>query len=72
MVGHVRSGRGVTGCTAHMADHSLGAAIYAIKAVDAAGVSKTAERAWQLQQAPDDLRDLVVSALNNPRFPRYI
>jgi len=33
--------------TAHMADHSLGAALYALKAVKNAGKSIDAERRWQ-------------------------
>lgn len=49
--------------TAHMADHCLGAALYALKAVEATGKSADVERAWQLAQVPDELRDLVVSAL---------
>src|SRR5689334_19154798 len=39
--------------TAHMADHSLGAAVYALKAVEAAGASADAERAWQVGRLPD-------------------
>src|SRR5262249_28484676 len=49
--------------TAHMADHCLGPALYALKAVAAAGASTDAERAWQLQQLPAAVRELVVSAL---------
>jgi hypothetical protein len=50
--------------TAHMADHSLGPAIYAVKAVAAAGGSPEDERQWQLEQLPEELRELVVSALD--------
>lgn len=49
--------------TAHAADHCLGAALYALKAAAAAGGSTDAERAWQIEQLPDDVRELVVSAL---------
>ncbi len=49
--------------TAHMADHCLGASIYAVKAVEARGASAEAERAWQTAQLPDELRELIVSAL---------
>ena len=49
--------------TAHMADHSLGPAIYGLKAVEAIGASASNERAWQFQQLPDAVRELVVSAL---------
>jgi hypothetical protein len=38
---------GHTVATAHMADHSLGAAWYALKAVKNAGESVDAERKWQ-------------------------
>jgi hypothetical protein len=55
--------------TAHSADHSLGPVIYGAKAVKAAGGSPDAERAWQLAQLPDELRELVTSALNR-RLPR--
>jgi hypothetical protein len=54
--------------TAHAADHSLGAALYAIKAVAASGASADAERAWQLEQLPDQVRELAVSALASERF----
>lgn len=63
---------GHAAATAHMADHCLGAATYAIKAVDSAGESKETERTWQIQQLPDDLRDLVVSALNSERFASHM
>jgi hypothetical protein len=53
--------------TAHAADHSLGPVIYGLKAIEAAGGSTDAERAWQLEQLPDELRELVVSALQRRR-----
>jgi hypothetical protein len=56
--------------TAHMADHSLGAALYAVKAVEASGASGEAERAWQVDRLPRDVRELVVSALSSDRFKR--
>jgi len=49
--------------TAHMADHSLGGTLYAMKAVEAAGGDADAERAWAVAQLPDAVRALVVSAL---------
>src|SRR5262245_60858392 len=49
--------------TAHMADHCLGPAIYALTAIEAAGGSADAERAWQIEQLPDEVKELVVSAL---------
>ncbi|MDD1661506.1 MAG: hypothetical protein LUQ49_03485 [Methanomicrobiales archaeon] len=48
--------------TAHMADHSLGPAWYALKAVKAAGKSTEAERAWQNEQLPPEIRELVLTA----------
>ena len=58
--------------TAHMADHSLGAAIYALKAVAAAGASPDVERAWQVERLPVEIRDLVMSAMESDRFSRFI
>src|SRR5262245_58716248 len=49
--------------TAHMADHCIGAPHYALKAIQAAGRDTDAERAWQIEQLPDEVRDLVVSAM---------
>jgi hypothetical protein len=54
-VGHVVA-------TAHMADHSLGAAWYALKAVKNAGKSIDAERKWQDEQLPSEIKDLVLTA----------
>ncbi|MCX6671643.1 MAG: hypothetical protein NTX92_06965 [Euryarchaeota archaeon] len=48
--------------TAHMADHSLGAAWYALKAVKNAGKSIDAERKWQDEQLPSEIKDLVLTA----------
>jgi hypothetical protein len=47
--------------TAHMADHSLGGAIYALKAVKYANRSVEDERKWQNDQLPHDIVDLIVS-----------
>ena len=49
--------------TAHVADHCVGAPLYALKGIEARGGSVDAERAWQLAQLPDELRELVVSAM---------
>ena len=52
--------------TAHMADHSLGAALYALKALKQAGKSIDEERSWQteqLQQLPTDIVELVLEAM---------
>jgi hypothetical protein len=48
--------------TAHMADHSLGAAWYALKAVKSAGQSPDAERQWQDEHLPPEIRDLILTA----------
>lgn len=58
--------------TAHMADHSLGASYYALKALQAKGASTDAERAWQIEQLPAELRAFIVSALENRFAPRSI
>ncbi|MFX1391407.1 MAG: putative immunity protein [Promethearchaeota archaeon] len=47
---------------AHMADHSLGAAIYALKAVKSAGKSIDFERNWQNRQLPTEIKNLVLTA----------
>lgn len=52
--------------TAHMADHSLGAALYALRAVQNAGgsVEVEAERKWQNEQLPEEIRELVLSTIS--------
>jgi hypothetical protein len=47
--------------TAHMADHSLEAAIYALKAVKFANKSIDAERKWQNEHLPSEIRKLVLA-----------
>lgn len=49
--------------TAHMADHSLGGALYALKAVKLAGRSVENERTWQnkqIEKMPEELVELVL------------
>jgi len=48
--------------TAHMADHSMGAADYALKAINFLGKSVEDERRWQDEQLPSEIRELVLSA----------
>jgi hypothetical protein len=48
--------------TAHMSDHSIGAALYALKAVKLAGKSTEAERKWQNNKLPPSVRELVLAA----------
>ena len=50
--------------TAHMADHSLGAALYALKAVKNAGKSVDAERKWQNEQLPSEIMALILTAMS--------
>lgn len=50
--------------TAHMADHSLGAAIYALKAIKNAGKSIESERKWQNEQLPSEIKEIVLNARN--------
>jgi hypothetical protein len=47
--------------TAHMADHSLGAALYSLQAVKNAGKSVDKERRWQNKQLPSEIKDLIIS-----------
>jgi hypothetical protein len=53
--------------TAHMADHSPGAALYALKAVKNAVRSIDAERRWQKEQLPSEIKELVLSTMNNKK-----
>jgi hypothetical protein len=61
---------GHAAATAHMADHSLGAAWYALKAVKNAGKSLDEERKWQNEQLPSDIKDLVLTAREVKRFQK--
>ena len=62
--------------TAHMADHELGAAVYAIRAVRAAAPADMRDAAgrsecqWQREQLPEAIRALVLSdeELRNRKF----
>jgi hypothetical protein len=56
--------------TAHMADHSLVAVWYALKAVKIAGKSIDTERAWQDKQLPIEIKELVLSAREAKRFEK--
>jgi hypothetical protein len=51
--------------TAHMADHSLRAAWYALKAVKYAGKSVDLERKWQDEQLEPEIKELVLSTRKN-------
>lgn len=56
--------------TAHMADHSMGGALYALKAVNCARKSMAEERIWQELQLPLEIKDFVleVQALKAKHF----
>lgn len=56
--------------TAHMADHALVAAWYALKAVKSADKSIINERRWQDGQLPPEIRELVLSARKAKRFEK--
>lgn len=49
-----------TVATAHMADHSLGGAIYSLIAVKYAGGSYKNERTWQNEQLPPEIADIIL------------
>lgn len=55
---------GQAACVGHVAEHDLGAAAYAIKAVRSANPADPAagrtERDWQRDQLPDQIRELVL------------
>ena len=46
-----------------MADHALGVALYALKAVKSAGKSIEAERKWQKEQLPSEIKELVLNTV---------
>ena len=48
--------------TAHMADHSLGAALYSLKAAKNAGLLLDEERKWQNEQLPSKIKELILTA----------
>lgn len=56
--------------TAHMADHSLGAAWYALKATKSAGKSVREERRWQDERLPPQIQELVLSARSAAKFKK--
>lgn len=50
--------------TAHMADHSLGAALYALKAIKNAGKSVETERIWQNTQLQQEIKELILNTMH--------
>jgi hypothetical protein len=62
---HAAYAAGQAACVAHLAEHNLGAAAYAIQAVRAGTTGDTdlagrLECAWQRERLPDAIRDLVI------------
>ncbi len=57
--------------TAHFADHSLGAAIYALQAAEAAGKSLSDEYTWLIDKVPKSVRELVISAIGR-QYPKIV
>jgi hypothetical protein len=51
-----------TVATAHMADHSLGGAIYSLMAVKHEGGSVQDERTWQNEQLPAEIKDIILES----------
>ena len=58
-------GIGQAVAAAHMADHSLGGALYALRAVSAADGDVEAERQWQIARVPESSRELILQALRD-------
>ena len=54
--------------TVHMADHSLGPAWYALKAVKNAGKSIESDRRWQDEQLTSEIKELALSVRKNKIF----
>jgi hypothetical protein len=50
--------------TAHCADHSMGALLYAVKALEASGGASDAELEFQLARLPEHLREPVASGVD--------
>ena len=51
--------------TAHMADHSMGPVYYGIKAIKINGGSIDSEIKWQIEQLPNNIKELVLNGLKN-------
>jgi hypothetical protein len=51
--------------TAHMADHSMGPVYYGIKAIKINGGSIDSEIKWQIEQLPNNIKELVINGLKN-------
>jgi hypothetical protein len=51
-----------------MADHAMGAALYALKAIKSAGKPAEEEMRWQDSQLPPEIKELVLTARNAEKF----
>ncbi|MDD3656587.1 MAG: hypothetical protein PHI72_07475 [Atribacterota bacterium] len=49
--------------TAHMADHSIGAALYARRAIKFTGKLVDVERQWQIEQIPREMKSFILTVL---------
>ena len=49
--------------TAHMSDHALGPALYALQAVKNSGKSIDSERAWQNEQLLSEIKERVLATM---------
>lgn len=49
--------------TAHFADHSMGALLYALKALEAAGEDSVLELTTQMAKLPEPLREMVAAGI---------
>lgn len=49
--------------TAHMSDHSLGGALYSLKALKLAGQPIADERKWRTKQLPQEIKDLILTTM---------
>ena len=48
-----------------MADHSMGSVYYGLKAIKFIGGSIDSELKWQIEQIPEEIKELVINGLKN-------
>jgi hypothetical protein len=64
---------GHAAATAHMADHCMATAWYALKGAELGGNNAERERRWQVRKLPKAIRDLVVSGCERRRiYPKQL
>jgi hypothetical protein len=54
--------------TAHMADHSMGAVYYGLKAIKITGGSIESEINWQIKHIPNEIKELVLERLKDRKI----